>query len=299
MIVDAHVHLWDARHTPQPWMTSEHAAIARPFGPDDLRPLLARNGSTRSSSCREPASTRTRTTCFAEAARHDWIAAVTAWLALDDPGADASEARRARERTRLPCGPTSHPQRGRPALDPAAARARDISRCSRSATSILELPVVFPRHLDDVPVLAERFPRLADRHRPSRQAADRNATTWRAGSAIFARRPRLRTCLRSCRASTRRIDRSDWSVDDLLPACQIALDSFGPESTDVRKRLARRATERRLRPRLGRDAATRRGDRRTRTRTLSSARMPHASIASRTLRHRRIAQAGEDAWQHR
>ena len=36
MIVDAHVHLWDAAHTPQPWMTSEHASIARPFDPSDL-----------------------------------------------------------------------------------------------------------------------------------------------------------------------------------------------------------------------------------------------------------------------
>jgi L-fuconolactonase len=44
MIVDAHVHLWDAAHTPQPWMTAEHEVIARPFAPSDLRPLLDRNG---------------------------------------------------------------------------------------------------------------------------------------------------------------------------------------------------------------------------------------------------------------
>ena len=42
--VDSHVHLWDVRHTPQPWMTQEHAAIARPFGPGDLRPLLEQEG---------------------------------------------------------------------------------------------------------------------------------------------------------------------------------------------------------------------------------------------------------------
>jgi hypothetical protein len=38
--VDSHVHLSDVRHTPQRWMTQEHAAIARPFGPGDLKPFL-------------------------------------------------------------------------------------------------------------------------------------------------------------------------------------------------------------------------------------------------------------------
>ena len=43
LVVDAHVHLWDEAHTPQPWMTPEVEIIARPFGPDDLHPLLERN----------------------------------------------------------------------------------------------------------------------------------------------------------------------------------------------------------------------------------------------------------------
>jgi predicted TIM-barrel fold metal-dependent hydrolase len=42
--VDSHVHFWDDRHTPQPWMTHEHKPIARPFAPGELRPLLRRNG---------------------------------------------------------------------------------------------------------------------------------------------------------------------------------------------------------------------------------------------------------------
>ena len=39
MRVDSHVHLWDQQHTPQPWMTAEHAAL----GPGDIEPLLQRN----------------------------------------------------------------------------------------------------------------------------------------------------------------------------------------------------------------------------------------------------------------
>jgi L-fuconolactonase len=40
LVIDAHVHLWDEAHTPQSWMTPDSDAIARPFGPDDLKPLL-------------------------------------------------------------------------------------------------------------------------------------------------------------------------------------------------------------------------------------------------------------------
>ena len=42
--VDAHHHFWDPTRASYPWMTDELAAIRRPFGPEDLRPLLAANG---------------------------------------------------------------------------------------------------------------------------------------------------------------------------------------------------------------------------------------------------------------
>ena len=91
MVVDAHVHLWDAAHTPQPWMKAEHDAIARPFGPGDLEPLLERNGVDAvvlvQGACLDSDTDYLLDESRATAA----IAAVTAWLRLDDP-------RRARER---------------------------------------------------------------------------------------------------------------------------------------------------------------------------------------------------------
>ena len=43
MKVDAHHHFWDPTRRDYPWMGAKLAAIRRPFGPDDLRPLLAQN----------------------------------------------------------------------------------------------------------------------------------------------------------------------------------------------------------------------------------------------------------------
>ena len=41
--IDAHHHFWpEPDPALYPWMTDQQAALRRPFGPDDLRPLLQR-----------------------------------------------------------------------------------------------------------------------------------------------------------------------------------------------------------------------------------------------------------------
>jgi L-fuconolactonase len=44
MIVDSHHHFWDPALADYPWMTAEVDAIRRPFGPEDLEPLLHEYG---------------------------------------------------------------------------------------------------------------------------------------------------------------------------------------------------------------------------------------------------------------
>jgi L-fuconolactonase len=159
MIVDAHVHLWDAAHTPQPWMTAEHHAIARPFGPDDLRPLLDRNGIDAVVLVQGACLDSDTDYLLAEADEHEWIAAVTAWLPLDQP-------QRARDRLdeleqRSTVRAVRHLIHNE--ADPHWILRRSVLECLdllEDRRVVLELPVVFPRHLDDVPILAERFPEL-------------------------------------------------------------------------------------------------------------------------------------------
>ena len=227
MIVDAHVHLWDAAHTPQPWMTAEHAAIARPFGPDDLHPLLARNGVDAVVLVQGACLDSDTDYLLLEAERHDWIAAVTAWLALDDPERaparlDALGTHPAFRAVRH----LIHNEADRhwilrpPVLESIGLlEERDV---------ILELPVVFPRHLDDVPVLAERFPRLqivVDHLGKPPIGAD-DMRTWERDLLAAAAFPNVLAKLSGLNTA---IDRDAWTVEDLLPACQSALDAFGPD----------------------------------------------------------------------
>ena len=227
MIVDAHVHLWDERHTPQPWMTAEHDAIARPFRAGDLRPLLERNGVDTVVLVQGACLDSDTDYLLAEAARHDWIAAVTAWLALDDP------ARAQARLTDLEAHPAFRAVRHlihneddpRWILQPPVLES--ISLLEERGV-ILELPVVFPRHLGDVPVLAERFPRLTIvvDHLGKPPLRSELMRTWEHELRLAAMFPNVLAKLSGLNTA---IDRPDWRADDLLPACDAALGCFGPE----------------------------------------------------------------------
>jgi L-fuconolactonase len=226
MIVDAHVHLWDEAHTPQPWMTADDGAIARPFGPGDLRPLLDRNGIDAVVLVQGACLDSDTDYLLAEADEHEWIAAVTAWLPLDEPlraraRLDELERRAAFRAVRH----LIHNEVDRHwILRPSVLECLGLLEERRV---ILELPVVFPRHLDDVPLLAERFPELPividhlgkpPIGRAQMQEWERSLRAAAACPTVAAKLSGLNTAVAG----------SDWVADDFVPACETALDCFGP-----------------------------------------------------------------------
>ena len=86
MIVDAHHHFWDPTRADYPWMTGELASIRRPFGPDDLAPLLAATGVDRTVLVQTRADVDETREFLATAASTSFIAGVVGWLDLTDPG---------------------------------------------------------------------------------------------------------------------------------------------------------------------------------------------------------------------
>jgi L-fucono-1,5-lactonase len=226
MIVDAHVHLWDEAHTPQPWMTADDGAIARPFGPGDLRPLLDRNGIDAVVLVQGACLDSDTDYLLAEADDHEWIAAVTAWLPLDEPS-------RARERLdaleqHSTFRAVRHLIHNEPdphwVLRPSVLECLDLLE---ERGVILELPVVFPRHLDDVPIVAERFPELSIviDHLGKPPIAHPQMQEWERGLRAAAASPMVTAKLSGLNTA---VDRSDWVAADFMPACQTALDCFGP-----------------------------------------------------------------------
>jgi L-fuconolactonase len=226
MVVDAHVHLWDSQHTPQPWMTSEHDVIARPFSPGDLRPLLDRNGIDAVVLVQGACLDSDTDYLLREASRHDWIAAVTAWVALDEPGSararlDALGTHPAFRAVRHLIHNEDDPHW---ILRPAVLESLSLLE---ERGIVLELPVVFPRHLGDVPALAARFPRLQlvidHLGKPPLGTAEMRA--WERELHAAAACPNV--CAKLSGLNTA-LERADWQVADLLPACRAAFDAFGP-----------------------------------------------------------------------
>jgi L-fuconolactonase len=226
VIVDAHVHLWDAAHTPQPWMTAEHDAISRPFGPEDLRPLLQRNAVDAAVLVQGACLDSDTDYLFGEAERHEWIAAVTAWLAFDEP--ERARERLAELATRAAFRGVRHliHDESDPHWIVRPPVLQSLALLEERGV-VVELPVVFPRHFDDVVVLAERFPRLTlvVDHLGKPPIGTDAMPRWERRLRAAAAFPNVLAKLSGLNTAT---SRADWDVDELLPASEVALTAFGP-----------------------------------------------------------------------
>lgn len=226
MKVDSHIHLWDLRHTPQPWMTDEHTAIARPFGPADIAPLLKRNGIDSVIVVQGACLDSDTDYLLEEAARTEWIGALTAWVNLED--ADRA-ARRLDELQRSPkLRAVRHLSHNEPDHWLLRAPVLESLAMLDERKLILEVPVVFPRHFDDVVSLAERFPglRIVIDHLGKPPLGSSRMARWESELRHTAEHPSV---LAKVSGLNTALKRADWSAEDLRPAVEIALDCFGPE----------------------------------------------------------------------
>lgn len=91
-IVDSHHHFWDPGAAHYPWMTDELAAIRRPFGPEDLRPLLRERQVDRTVLVQTRSSLEETREFLVVAAATEFVAGVVGWVDLTDPAVAATLA---------------------------------------------------------------------------------------------------------------------------------------------------------------------------------------------------------------
>jgi L-fuconolactonase len=84
MVVDAHHHFWDPGRRDYYWMSSELDAIRRPFGPQDLEPLLAESGVDKTIVVQTLPSLAETREFLATAEANDFVAGVVGWVDLAD-----------------------------------------------------------------------------------------------------------------------------------------------------------------------------------------------------------------------
>jgi L-fuconolactonase len=227
VIVDAHHHFWNPARIPQTWMTGDHGAIDRPFEPRDLEPLLAACGVGATVVVQSAAEDRDTDYLFELLADAPWVGAVTAWCRLDD----ADIARRRLDE--LAARPKFRAIRHlihlesdahwllRDEVQPALALLEERGL-------LLELPAVFPDHLDDVRELARRYPALT-------LVVDHLGKPPMGGDAFpvwqeqLERAAECGNVVAKVSGLNTIVPRPDWTAADLEPAVQAAFAAFGSE----------------------------------------------------------------------
>jgi L-fuconolactonase len=210
-------------------MGDELASIRRPFGPEDLRPLLSANRVDRTLVVQTISSVDETSEFLATAVTTDFIAGVIGWVDLTDPmlGSTLAELR---------SGPGGSHLVGirHQVHDEADERwllRDDVLRGLRAvgeANLVYDL-LVRTRELRSAHEVARRFPdiRFVIDHlgKPHISAGPRDPE-WEQAMAPFAALPNV-----SCKLSgmVTEASWSDWTPDDLAPYVHRVLDWFGPE----------------------------------------------------------------------
>jgi L-fuconolactonase len=198
-------------------MTAAHAAIDRPFLPGDLEPELQAAGIGRTVLVQSACSNEDTDFMLELAAAHEWIGAVVAWVDLERPA--GVEARLDELLAHEEVSGIRHLIHDEPdphwILRPTVLRGLALVE---ERGLILELPAVYPRHLGDVPLLAERFPglRIVIDHL-GKPPLDGDLMGW--GTALAA--------AAAYENVTAKVSGLDLRI--LRPALEIALSAFGPE----------------------------------------------------------------------
>lgn len=222
--VDAHQHFWNLESGLYAWPTRAEPAIHRTFTPDDLAPEVHAAGIDATVVVQATDSLADTDAMIAAAGEHAWVAGVVGWLPLADRAAseEALETRAGRL-----CG-VRHLIHWD--ADPEWLTRRQV----QAGLALLaehglpfDVVAVFPRHLPLVPAVADAHPDLVliVDHLAKPPFRGDGWESWveamrraAARSNVFAKVSGLDTAAGP-----------GWTVDEIRPAWDLALDAFGPD----------------------------------------------------------------------
>ncbi|MFI2629271.1 amidohydrolase family protein [Streptomyces collinus] len=227
-VVDAHHHVWDLSVRDQDWITGpELAPLRRDFTMQDLEPEARAAGVSRTVLVQTVTVPEETPEFLALAAGHDLIAGVVGWTDLTRPDI-ADELARLRE---LPGGPylkgIRHQVQGEP--DPTWLLRPDVRRglaAVADAGLVYDL-VVLPHQLPACVRAAAALPGLTFvlDHLGKPPIASGALEPWATGLRALAALPNTVAKLSGLVTEA---DPASWTVEDLRPYADVALEAFGP-----------------------------------------------------------------------
>lgn len=223
-IVDSHHHLWDPSTRDYPWLTDPR--IARPFGPDDLKPLLEQTGIDATVLVQTVSDVDETRELLRIAGEHDFIAGVVGWVDLTDLFVSHTL-------DELKSGPNGdrlvgirHQVHDEP--DDFWLAREDVQRglgLVAEAGLVYDL-LIRPEHLPLALTVAEDFPhlRLVIDHMAKPDIANGDIEAWSAAMHLFAGFENV-----GCKLSGILTEAGGhWTVETLRPWVRTVVEIFGP-----------------------------------------------------------------------
>ena len=223
--IDAHQHFWNPKRGDYGWLTPERGPLFRPFGPDELRPLLEEAGVQGTVLVQAAPTVAETEYMLGLADATDFVLGVVGWFDFENPEALAEVDRLAR-----------HPKlKGfRPMIQDIADPLWMLSaRLDWAYKAIIAHDLAFdalvrPQHLDALLNLLTRYPELRAvvDHGAKPAIRDRAFEDWAAAMARIAAETDA-----FCKLSglVTEAEHQTWEVDDLRPYVDHLLEHFGPE----------------------------------------------------------------------
>jgi L-fuconolactonase len=227
VIVDAHQHFWNLDEVDYPWLNAGYGPLYRNYEPVELEPQLKRAGVAATVLVQAADSYADTESMLAQADRYDWIAGVVGWVPLTCPE-EAAEAldRFCRNPKFVGIRHLIHEEQDPDWLLQPEVQEGLAILAERGVT--FDVVSVLPRHLEHVPVLAQRHPNLkmVIDHLSKPSIKEKGWSPWAdllsdaaSHSNVYAKVSGLNTAA----------DWERWTGDDLVPYIDHAIDVFGAE----------------------------------------------------------------------
>lgn len=223
MRIDAHQHFWRLSRGDYGWLTQSFGPIYRDFLPDDLRPLIAAEGISRTVLVQAAPSAEETAFLLSLAEAEPFVSGVVGWADLEAPGAPDVIRRLAEHPALLGLRPMIQdiPDEGwmlRPALAPAL-------------NAMVEAGLTFdalvkPHQLPNLRRFLASYPNL-------RVALDHGGKPDIAGGGFGAWADEIRAIAKEsaavCKLSGLVTEAAPgWTLKDLRPYVDLLLEAFGP-----------------------------------------------------------------------
>jgi L-fuconolactonase len=225
-IIDSHQHVWDPTRARYDWLTAELAPINRPIGFDELRPELRQAGIDATVLVQSADNDDDTDLMLRTAEIHPEIAAIVAYVPLARPDIAAERLTVLRRNPRV----VGIRNLIHDIPDPDWLLRPDVDEglgVLEDAGVTFDLVSVLPRHLEHVPTLSERHPRLkiVIDHLSKPPIGLNDTEPWWSLIGRAADNPLVHAKVSGLYSAT--ADSAAWTVDTVRPFVARAIEVFG------------------------------------------------------------------------